>query len=128
GLVVGMALQLLGLDARWWVLGIALTTTSLGALAPILRDAGVLPTPLGVAVLGTGVSGEFWPIVVISVFLTGTYGAAEEILLLIGFGILVGLAGTAALRARPPGIVRVLQETVHTTGQTAVRIAVFMIA
>ena len=54
GLAVGVALQALGLDAKWWVLGIALTTTSLGALAPILRDAGILPTPLGVALLGNG--------------------------------------------------------------------------
>ena len=128
GLAVGVVLQLLGLDARWWVLGIALTTTSLGTLAPILRDAGVLPTPLGAAVLGSGVAGEFWPIVVISVFLTGTYGAFTEILLLAGFGIVVALAANAALRARPPGIVRVLQETVHTTGQTAVRMAIFVLA
>ena len=62
------------------MLGIALTTTSLGALAPILRDAGILASPLGVALLGSGVAGEFWPIVVISVFLTGTYGALTEIL------------------------------------------------
>ena len=41
GLAVGVVLQQLGLDARWWVLGIALTTTSLGALVPILGDAGV---------------------------------------------------------------------------------------
>ncbi len=128
GLAVGVVLQHLGVDAEWWVLGIALTTTALGTLVPILSDAGIMPTPLGVAVLGTGVSGEFWPIVVISVFLTGTFGAVEEILLLIGFAVLVGLAATAALRARPPGVVRVLQETVHTTGQTAVRISVFMIA
>ena len=85
GLAVGVVLQQLGLDTRWWVLGIALTTTSLGTLVPILGDAGILPTPLGVAVLGTGVAGEFWPIVVISVFLTGSRGACEEIVLLIGF-------------------------------------------
>jgi Kef-type K+ transport system membrane component KefB len=128
GLVVGVALQLLGLDARWWVLGIALTTTSLGALAPILRDAGILPTPLGVAVLGSGVAGEFWPIVVISVFLTGTYGALTEILLLVGFGFIVFVAAAAALRARPPRVLRVLQETVHTTGQAAVRLSIFVLA
>ncbi len=128
GLAVGVVGQQLGLDAEWWVLGIALTTTSLGTLVPILGDAGIMPTPLGVAVLGTGVAGEFWPIVVISVFLTGTRGAVEEIVLLIGFGIVVGLAATAALRARPPGVVRVLQETVHTTGQMAVRLSIFVLA
>ncbi len=127
GLAVGVVLQHLGLGAEWWVLGIALTTTSLGTLVPILGDAGIMPTPLGVALLGTGVAGEFWPIVVISVFLTGTFGAIEEILLLVGFGVVVGLAATAALRARPPRVVRVLQETVHTTGQMAVRLSVFVV-
>jgi Kef-type K+ transport system membrane component KefB len=128
GLGVGVVLQQLGLDTRWWVLGIALTTTSLGTLVPILSDAGVLPTPLGVAVLGTGVAGEFWPIVVISVFLTGSRGAVEEIVLLIGFLGIVALAATTALRARPPAVVRVIQETVHTTGQMAVRLSIFVLA
>src|SRR4029077_6147778 len=127
GLVVGMALQLLGLDARWWVLGIALTTTSLGALAPILRDAGVLPTPLGVAVLGTGVAGEFWPIVVISIFLTGVYGAATEVALLLAFGALAFGAALAALRARPPRLVATLRDTLHSTGQAAVRLSILLI-
>ena len=128
GLAVGVALQAFGLDAKWWVLGIALTTTSLGALAPILRDAGILPTPLGVALLGSGVAGEFWPIVVISVFLTGTYGAGEEVLLLVVFGAIVAGGAATALRARPPRVVRVIQETIHTTGQAAVRISLLVLA
>jgi Kef-type K+ transport system membrane component KefB len=127
GLGVGILLQQMGLGAEWWVLGIALTTTSLGTLVPILSDAGVMATPLGVAVLGTGVAGEFWPIVVISVFLTGTFGAGEEVALLVAFGAVVALAATAALRARPPRVVRVLQETVHTTGQMAVRLSILVV-
>ncbi len=128
GLGVGVLLQRLGLDADWWLVGVALSTTALGTLVPILIDAGLLPTPLGGAVLGTGVAGEFWPIIFISVFLTGTYGALEEVLLLAGFGCIVALAGTVALRARPPQVVRVLQETIHTTGQTAVRASIFLLA
>jgi Kef-type K+ transport system membrane component KefB len=128
GLAVGVVLEQAGVDAEWWVLGVALATTALGALVPILIDAGVLGTPLGTAVLGTGVAGEFWPIVVISVFLTSVYGARVEILLLLGFTALVALAATVALRARPPQVLRVLQETVHTTGQAAVRLSVLILA
>ena len=127
GMAVGVALDAAGLDAEWWILGVALATTALGTLVPILSDAGLLPTPLGTAVLGTGVAGEFWPIVVISVFLTGVYGAATEVLLLIGFSALVALAAATALRARPPRVLRVLQETVHTTGQAAVRLSLFVV-
>ena len=128
GLAVGFGLHAAGLEAEGWLLGVALATTALGALVPILSDSGLLRTPLGQAVLGTGVAGEFWPIVVISVFLTGVYGAWAEVLLLIGFGGLVLLAAAAALRARPPRVVRILRETVHTTGQAAVRLSVFLLA
>jgi len=128
GLSVGVVFEQVGLDTEWWVLGIALTTTTLGTLGPILRDAGLMPTPLGTAVLGTGVAGEFWPIVVISVFLTGTRGAPEEIVLLVVFLGIVALAAGTALRARPPAVVRVIQETIHTTGQMAVRLSILVLA
>jgi Kef-type K+ transport system membrane component KefB len=124
GIVVGLVLHGAGLDAEAWLLGVALSTTALGALVPILGDAGLLPTQLGSAVLGTGVAGEFWPIVVISIFLTGAYGAVAETLLLVAFGVVVLLAAAAALRARPPRVVDVLRQTVHTTGQAAVRLSV----
>jgi Kef-type K+ transport system membrane component KefB len=128
GVLVGLLLHGAGLDAEAWLIGVALSTTALGTLVPIMADAGLLPTPLGSAVLGSGVAGEFWPIVVISIFLTGAYGALTETLLLIGFGAVVLLAATAALRARPPRVVSVLQQTVHTTGQAAVRLSVFSVA
>jgi Kef-type K+ transport system membrane component KefB len=128
GLAAGLVLQQAGVDAEWWLLGVALATTALGTLVPILIDAEILPTPLGFAVLGTGVAGEFWPIIFISVFLTSTYGALTEVLLLVVFGGIVLLAAGVALRARPPRVLRVLQETVHTTGQTAVRASIFLLA
>jgi Kef-type K+ transport system membrane component KefB len=127
GLTAGVLLSAAGVDAEWWLLGVALSTTALGTLVPILADAGLLPTRLGSAVLGAGVAGEFWPIVVISVFLTGVYGALEEILLLLAFGGLVVLAAAVAVRVRPPRLLRVLRETVHTTGQAAVRASIFLL-
>ena len=127
GLVAGLVLQGAGVDATWWLVGVALATTALGTLVPILADAGILPTPLGRAVLGTGVAGEFWPIIFISVFLTSVYGARTEVLLLIGFGLVVFACAWIATRARPPRVLRVLRETVHTTGQTAVRTAIFLL-
>ena len=128
GLLVGLVLQQAGLDAEWWLLAVALSTTTLGALVSILSDTGLLTTPLGSAVLGSGVAGEFWPIVFISVFLTGAYGALDETLLLLGFGAVVMLAAAAALRARPPRLVRILRDTIHTTGQTAVRLSLLLLA
>jgi Kef-type K+ transport system membrane component KefB len=128
GLALGYGLHVAGLGAAGWLIGIAVSTTSLGTLVPILTDSGVLRTRLGVAVLGTGVAGEFWPIVMISIFLTGVYGAWTEALLLLGFGALAFGAAIAALRARPPRIMRVLRETLHSTGQAAVRLALLLLA
>jgi Kef-type K+ transport system membrane component KefB len=128
GVAIGYLLHGAGLDAEGWLLGVALSTTALGTLVPILADARLLPTTLGSAVLGAGVAGEFWPILVVSIFLTGAYGAVTETVLLLVFGVIVLLAAAGALRARPPRLVRVLQQTVHTTGQAAVRLSVFTLA
>src|SRR5262245_36806897 len=128
GLIVGATLEQWGLDATWWLLGVALATTSLGTLVPILSDADLLSTSLGRAVLGTGVAGEFWPIIFISVFLTSVYGALTEVLLLIGFGLLIAGAASIALRARPPRVVKIVQDTLHTTGQVGVRASIFLLA
>jgi len=128
GLAVGLVLQQAGVDAEWWLLGVALATTALGTLVPILSDAGMLPTPLGRAVLGTGVAGEFWPIIFISVFLTSVYGELTEIVLLAGFGLLVAGAATVAMQARPPRLLRILQDTLHTTGQVGVRASILLLA
>lgn len=121
GLALGLTLDRAGVEIEWWLLAVALSTTALGTLVPILSDARLLPTPLGRAVMGTGVAGEFWPIIFISVFLTSVYGAVTEVLLLIGFGVLVAGAARVALQARPPRALRILQDTLHTTGQAGVR-------
>jgi Kef-type K+ transport system membrane component KefB len=127
GISIGYVLHSLGLGAEGWLVGIAISTTSLGTLVPILSDSGVLRTPLGIAVLGTGVAGEFWPIIVISIFLTSVYGAVTEMLLLLAFGAIAFAAAVAALRARPPRLVAILRETLHSTGQAAVRLAILLL-
>jgi Kef-type K+ transport system membrane component KefB len=127
GMAVGVAFDRAGAEVEWWLLAVAVSTTALGALVPILSDAGLLPTPLGRAVLGTGVAGEFWPIIFISVFLTSVYGAATEVVLLVLFGALVAVAARVALQARPPRLLRIAQDTLHTTGQVGVRASIFLL-
>jgi Kef-type K+ transport system membrane component KefB len=128
GIALGYTLEAAGLGATGWLVGIALSTTSLGMLVPILSDAGLLGFPLGRSVLGAGVAGEFWPIVVISVALTGAYGPQVELLLLAAFGILALGTAAAALRARPPRIVEILRETLDSTSLAAVRLAILVLA
>jgi Kef-type K+ transport system membrane component KefB len=128
GIAIGYALHEAGVGAEGWLLGVALSTTSLGTLAPILDDAGLLATPLGRAVFGNGVAGEFWPIIVISVFLTSVYGAVTEVVLLLVFGAVAIVAAVTAVRVRPPRIVEILRDTVESTGQAAVRLSIMLVA
>jgi Kef-type K+ transport system membrane component KefB len=128
GMAVGVALEAAGVEATWWLLAVALATTALGTLVPILSDERLFPTSLGRAVLGTGVAGEFWPIIFISVFLTSVYGALTEVVLLLGFGALVAGAARIAMQARPPRLLRIVQDTLHTTGQVGVRASIFLLA
>ena len=101
-------------------------TTALGTLVPILCDAGILPTPSGPP-SSDGVAGEFWPIVVISVFLTGVYGAAPR-----RSCSRLRRVSSAPQRARAARTTArhrcACSETVHTTGQAAVRLSVLIAA
>ena len=65
-----------GLDAAGYVrdyvpIALALTTTALGTLLPILRDNDMLGGSFGQCVYAAGAAGELFPILIIAVFLTG---------------------------------------------------------
>ncbi|MFC4123450.1 cation:proton antiporter [Nocardia rhizosphaerae] len=72
---------------------IAMTSTALGTLLPIVKQAGLLDTPLGRAVLAHGAVGELGPIVAMSVLLSShNVGAALAVLVLFAVAaLLVGL-------------------------------------
>ena len=128
GAILGFGLEAAGVGASGWLIAVAIATTALGTLVPILSDAGVLHSPLGQNTLGSAVAGEFWPIVVISLFLTGTHATVASIILLIGFGLVVLGAAIVAVNVRPPRMITLARETVNKSGQFAVRLAVATLA
>ena len=128
GAAAGFALEAAGVEAPGQILAVALATTALGTLVPILSDSGVLRSPLGQNTLGSAVAGEFWPIVVISLFLTGAHATAASIVLLIGFGLVVVGAAGIAVRYRPSRILAIVSATVNKSGQLAVRLSVALLA
>jgi len=107
--------------------GIALTSTALGTLMPVLRDAGELRTPFGRAVTAVGAVGEFGPLLAISLFLSGRKPLAAA-LVLIGFAVVAGAAVWFASRGAHRGFHRLVRATLHTSGQFAVRFVVLVIA
>ncbi|HWS49512.1 MAG TPA: cation:proton antiporter [Microbacterium sp.] len=109
------------------VIGIALSSTALGTLMPILRDARELETPFGRVVTAVGAAGEFLPLIAISVFLsTRTTPVAAAVLL--GFVVLAGLAILVARRLPHGGLHALIGATIHTSAQFGVRFVLLLIA
>ena len=74
---------------------LALTTTALGTLLPVLRDEGLLTGPLGKVLLATGGVGELLPVLAIAVFL-GSQGRLAALASLCAVAVLA--AALAVLR------------------------------
>ena len=107
-------------------IAIALTSTALGTLLPILRDRGVLHSPFGTLFQGAGALGEFGPILAIALLLSSNN-------IIYTLGTLVVFAVVALLIWRAPGkimtnrINAIVSRGHHTSSQTAVRWTVVLL-
>ena len=125
GTAVAVALYSLGVTVSIRFVAIALTTTAIGTLLPILGDAGILPTRFGTYVLAGGAMGELGPIVAISIALTSDK-PGRTTLIIIAFGAIAVAAAALATRPAPPRAVRLITSTLHSSAQLGVRLAVLM--
>ena len=100
--------------------GLALTTTALGTLLPILRDNDMLAGQLGEHVFAAGAVGELFPILIIAVFLTqrGHFIALASVALV---GVLALILSAVPWLARSSMVQRVIREGQDATGQTTLR-------
>jgi Kef-type K+ transport system membrane component KefB len=127
GMVVAALLWATGAIGAPVLVGLALTTTALGALVPILKDAGLAEHRVGRLVLAAGAAGEFGPIVVLSIVLAVASGEPWRTVLLAVFAIVAIGAGVLATRARPARVVRLVQATMHSSGQLALRLSLLLL-
>lgn len=109
------------------VIGIALCSTALGTLLPILRDEGELRTPFGEAVSAIGAVGEFGPLIAISLFLGGRDPGVATLVLAL-FLLIAALAVWWAFRMPQGGLHRLVNASLHTSGQFAIRIVFLILA
>jgi Kef-type K+ transport system membrane component KefB len=126
--VIGLGLHLGGGESNAIVVPLALTTTALGTLLPVLRDAGVLGTPLGKYAMALGSVGEFGPIVLVGLLLTGT-DPVQSLLVLGAFAALI--VGSAFLANRSWGerIVTFIAKSLWASSQLPIRLTLlFMLA
>jgi Kef-type K+ transport system membrane component KefB len=123
---VGAAFALAPQPAAAIFIGVALTSTALGTLMPILRDAGELRTPFGAAVIAIGAVGEFGPLIAISLFLSGRQPGVATVVLL-GFVVITAVAIVLAGRGPHAGLTSLVTATLHTSGQFAVRLVICLL-
>ena len=109
------------------IVAIALATTALGVLVPILRDEGMLGTPFGTMAMAAGSAGEVGPIILVSVFLTATKSSLTAAVLLAAFVIVATGLAIAAPHIHLRTVERLIGETMAASGQLAVRICLLLL-
>jgi len=107
-------------------IGLALTTTALGTLLPILRDHDMLGGQFGQYVYAAGAAGELFPVLIIAVFLTGRgdFVALASVALV---GALAIVLSAVPWLARSSTVQRIIREGQDATGQTTLRWAVVLL-
>jgi Kef-type K+ transport system membrane component KefB len=125
GIVMATMLHQMGVTSGVRFVAIALTTTAIGTLLPILGDAGVLPTKLGANILASGSIGEIGPIIAISLALTSDTPGRTTVVIVV-FGLIAGGAAWLATRKAKPRTITLITKTLHSSGQLGVRICVML--
>ncbi len=107
---------------------IALCSTALGTLLPIMKDGGLLSTKVGKAVMNHGAYGELGPVIAMAVLL-GTGGPAEAVVAVIMFVVIAAAVTLPWRRVRQETskIMNLIRAGSETTAQTTVRLTVLLL-
>jgi Kef-type K+ transport system membrane component KefB len=128
GLAAGLVgvLESIGFVHAFVPVALALTTTALGTLLPILRDHDLLAGRFGRYILAAGAVGELLPILGIAIFL-GAHSQFVGILSLASVGVLAVILSLAPRLARGSRLERVFKEGEHSTSQTTLRFSIVLL-
>ena len=109
-------------------LAIALTTTALGTLMPIMKERGLMGTRVGESVLAYGTWGELGPVLAMTLLLS-TRAEWKTILILVAFVAIAVLVAVVPSKAKKAGhkIFAFLTKNANTTAQTMMRITVLLL-
>jgi Kef-type K+ transport system membrane component KefB len=125
-LAVVSVLALTGFVHAFVPVSIALTTTGLGTLLPILRDNDMLSGEFGKYVVAAGATGEFLPIIAVAIFLgtTSSFAAIISLVLVAGLAVMFALAPRMIRSER---VAQILIAGEHATSQTTLRWTVVLL-
>ncbi|MWB97378.1 cation:proton antiporter [Agromyces seonyuensis] len=107
-------------------IAIALSSTALGTIMPVLKDAGDLGSPFGRGVIAVGAIGEFGPLLAISLFLSGRDPGVAAVVM-VAFAIISVLAFWLASRGSGKALHDIIAATLHTSGQFAIRLVILVL-
>jgi Kef-type K+ transport system membrane component KefB len=125
-LAVTAGLSAAGLVQDYVPVALALTTTALGTLLPILHENSMLGGDFGRYVFAAGAVGELFPIVTIAVFLTrGSHYAA--LLSVAAVGLLAIALTAVPFITRSERLRKIIREGQNATGQIVLRGAVVLL-
>ena len=114
--------------ATYIALAIALTSTALGTLLPILMEAGVMGTTIGKAVLVHGAVGELAPIIAMSLLLSARSPWASAIILLVfAVASLVAVAIPTRFILKHPAFGRTILHGAQTSQKTLMRVVMVVL-
>ena len=115
-------------SANGIAIAIAMTSTAIGTILPILRDRGLLPTAVGASILNHGAVGEVGPILLMALLL-GSRSTWASLAILAVFLVITLLIVRFTSRVKRVG--RRLVEAIHlgasTTAQTTIRATVLLL-
>lgn len=125
GLAVGAAFLLSGFSLRMdpWILSLILATTSIGVVAPVLKERGFMGDRFGQLIMASAMVSDFLSIFLVSVYvLFRSRGLTFELLLalLLLAAFVVAYRVASAFQSHPPAK-RLIDEISSTTSQIKLR-------
>jgi Kef-type K+ transport system membrane component KefB len=105
---------------------IALTSTALGTLLPVIRDRGLLRSEFGTFFMGAGALGEFGPILAIALLL-GSHSIVVTLITLALFALVSWLIYRSPGRLMTERVQQIVARGHSTSSQTAVRWTVVLL-
>src|SRR5205085_8330913 len=124
----GVVLKAAGVVQTPLLVAIILSATSLGVIIPVLKDAGEISSTFGQLVVAAGSIADFGAIILLSVFFSGKGGTGST-LILIGslFGIAAAVYVVVRGAERSRRVVANLRRLQDTTAQIRVRGAIVLL-
>ena len=116
---LSLTMTSLGIVSATAPVAIALSTTAVGALIPILKDADLQATVVGRTTLAIGAFGELGPIILLSLLLSGR-SPVTALFALLGFALAAIVIWGLNVRA-PNWLTRLVLKGRRTNAQTPIR-------